>query len=173
MDKECKTDVEETSELVSKEVIKALLEVVEEDDLTPVNNNNKHNNNECEDKVHCNIPGIKPIFSVNNVKLKNTAEYRMVEIVDSFNSNTIKSVKLILSGSTNHMCGIGLFLLVGDRGYCVTDISIRSYIIIKSTLLEKNIKVTETMSYFSMDDNITIHEKKVTFENKLIKKSIE
>jgi len=173
MEKKHKSNVEEKSGLMSQEEIEALLEVVEEDDLQPLSNNGDKYKHKHEDKIHCHIPDKKPIFFVNNVKLKNTTANRMAEIVDSFNPNTIKKVKLILTGSTNHMCGIGLFLLVGDRGYCVSNISIRSYIVIKSTLFEKNIKVTETMSCLKIGDNMEIYESKITFKNKLVEKSTE
>jgi len=172
MDKEYKTNTNETPGLMSQEEIEALLEVVEEDDLTPVNNNNKHND-ESNYEVYYNIPDAEPYFIINNIKLKNTTERRIIEIVNSINPNTIKNVELILSNSVDYVEGTDLFLLIGDRGYCIANVSITLYSLLKSILLEENIKAVETILCLSIGENGEISDKKITFENKLIKRSVE
>jgi len=172
MEKKYKVNVEGTPGLMSQEEIEALLEILEEDDLQPVDNN-KHNDNGYDYKVYYGLPDKGPYFIVNDVKLKNTAECRMIEIVNSINPNTVKSVELILSNSVDCENGIDLFLFIGDTGYCVVDISIRTYAKIKSILLEEDIKVVETMLCFDINENGEISDKKITFENKLIKRSVE
>ena len=175
MKKRCETDikeeifdnVEKTPRLMSQEDIEALLEVVEEDDLMPVNNN------ENEYEVYYRVPDAEPYFVINNVKLKNTTECRMIEIVHTINPNTVKSVELILSNSVDYIEGTDLFLLIGDRGYCVANISITSYSKIKSILLEEDIKVVETMLCLKIYGNGEVDDKKITFENKLIKRNVQ
>ena len=174
MKKKCKADIKEevfdntkkTPRLMSQEDIEALLEVVEEDDLTPVNNKNEY-------ELYYRVPDEEPYFVINNIKLKNTTKHRMVEIVDSINPNTVKNVELILSNSVDYVEETDLFLLIGGRGYCVANISITSYSEIKSILFEKNIKIIETMLCLKIYNNGEIDDKKITFENKLIKRNVQ